>query len=155
MDTKTRPLYMLSTRDPPQNRTHTDWKWRAGKKQKKIFLILITDHLLNQWISRWLSGKKSACWCRKHRKHGFNSWVRKILCRRKWATHSNILAWKIPQTEEPWATVHGVTKSAMSLNIHAVRHSTNIYWIISPYLEICYCLLPLKIGKILRCWWNI
>ena len=28
------------------------------------------------------------------------------------ATHSNILAWKIPWTEEPWqATVHGVAKS--------------------------------------------
>ena len=28
-------------------------------------------------------------------------------------THSSILAWKIPWTEEPggWATVHGVTKS--------------------------------------------
>ena len=28
------------------------------------------------------------------------------------ATHSSILAWKIPWTEEPdWATVHGVAKS--------------------------------------------
>ena len=28
------------------------------------------------------------------------------------ATHSSILAWKIPWTEEPWqARVHGVTKS--------------------------------------------
>ena len=28
------------------------------------------------------------------------------------ATGSSILAWKIPQTEEPWwATVHGVAKS--------------------------------------------
>ena len=27
------------------------------------------------------------------------------------ATHSSILAWRIPWTEEPWATVHGVTES--------------------------------------------
>ena len=28
------------------------------------------------------------------------------------ATHSSILAWRIPWTEEPWwATVHGFTKS--------------------------------------------
>ena len=28
------------------------------------------------------------------------------------ATHSSILAWKIPWTEEPgWATVHGIAKS--------------------------------------------
>ena len=27
-------------------------------------------------------------------------------------THSSILAWRIPRTEEPWqATVHGVTES--------------------------------------------
>ena len=27
------------------------------------------------------------------------------------ATHSSILAWRIPWTEEPGATVHGVTQS--------------------------------------------
>ena len=27
------------------------------------------------------------------------------------AAHSSILAWEIPWTEEPWATVHGVPKS--------------------------------------------
>ena len=27
------------------------------------------------------------------------------------ATHFSILAWKIPWTEELWATVHGVAKS--------------------------------------------
>ena len=32
MDTKTRPLYMLSTRDPSKQGTHTDWKWKAGKR---------------------------------------------------------------------------------------------------------------------------
>ena len=31
------------------------------------------------------------------------------------ATHSRILAWKIPRTEEPEATVHGVTKSRTRL----------------------------------------
>ena len=32
---------------------------------------------------------------------GFDPWVRKIPWRRKWLTHSTILAWKIPWTEEP------------------------------------------------------
>ena len=36
MDKKTRPIHMMSTRDPPQNRTHTDYKLR-NKKKKKIF----------------------------------------------------------------------------------------------------------------------
>ena len=35
------------------------------------------------------------------------------------ATYSNILAWKIPWTEEPWrATVHGVAKSQKTEQTH-------------------------------------
>ena len=35
------------------------------------------------------------------------------------ATHSNILAWKIPWTEEPWrATVHGVAELDMTEHSH-------------------------------------
>ena len=33
------------------------------------------------WASQWLSGKESACQCRKHR---FDPWVRKIPWRREW-----------------------------------------------------------------------
>ena len=37
--------------------------------------------------------------------------------------HSNILAWKIPWTEEPgWATLHGVTKSWAWLSAHIHIH---------------------------------
>ena len=32
----------------------------------------------------WLSGKECACQCRRHRRHGFDHWVRKIPWRRKW-----------------------------------------------------------------------
>ena len=54
-----------------------------------------------QGLRSWLSGKESACQCRRH---GFNPWVGKIPWRRKMATHSSIVAWEIPWTEEPgWA----------------------------------------------------
>ena len=43
-------------------------------------------------------GKASACQCRRH---GFDPWVGKIPWKRKMATYSRILAWKIPQTKEP------------------------------------------------------
>ena len=34
------------------------------------------------------------------------------------ATHSSILAWRIPWTEEPWwATIHGVSKSQTRLSV--------------------------------------
>ena len=35
-------------------------------------------------LLRWLSGKESACQCRRHSRHGFNPWVGKIPLRRKW-----------------------------------------------------------------------
>ena len=49
------------------------------------------------WLSRWrICLQHSRCrMCR------FDPWVGKIPWRRKMATHSNILAWRIPWTEEP------------------------------------------------------
>ena len=38
---------------------------------------------------------------RSRRRCGFDPYVRKIPCRRKWQPFSNILALKIPGTEEP------------------------------------------------------
>ena len=35
-------------------------------------------------LPRWLNGKQSTCQCRRHRRLGFNPWVRKIPWRRKW-----------------------------------------------------------------------
>ena len=44
-------------------------------------------------LSWWLSGKESTC---QFRRGGFNPWIGKEM-----ATHSVILAWEIPRTEEP------------------------------------------------------
>ena len=58
-------------------------------------------------------------------------WVRSLgwedLLEKGMATHSSILAWRIPWTEEPlWATVHGVAKSRtrqqLSTMISATKH---------------------------------
>ena len=32
---------------------------------------------------------------------GFKTWVRKVPWKRKWTTHFSIIAWEIPQTNEP------------------------------------------------------
>ena len=42
-----------------------------------------------------------ACQCRRCKRHSFNPWVRNILWSQEMATHSSILAWWIPWTEEP------------------------------------------------------
>jgi len=35
-------------------------------------------------LPRQLSGKESTCQCRRHKRHGFDPWVGKILWRRAW-----------------------------------------------------------------------
>ena len=51
-------------------------------------------------LPRWHGGKESACHCRRCRRHGFSPWVGRS-SEGEMATHSSILAWKIPWTEEP------------------------------------------------------
>ena len=46
------------------------------------------------WLSRWQSGKESTCQCRSHG-------IREDPLEEGMATHSSILAWEIPWTEEP------------------------------------------------------
>ena len=44
-------------------------------------------------LPRWLSGKESTCQCRRCERCGFNPWVKKIPCSRKWQpTPASILA---------------------------------------------------------------
>ena len=60
------------------------------------------------WLHRWLSGKESACQCKRHR---LNPWVGEMLGEGK----GNLLQYS--RLENPmdskarWATVHGVAKS--------------------------------------------
>ena len=49
-----------------------------------ICVILCTTVIAILWLPRWLSGKESAYQSRKHRRGGFDPWVRKIPWRRKW-----------------------------------------------------------------------
>ena len=58
------------------------------------------------------SGKEPTCQCRRHKRCGFNPWIRKIPWRRAW--HSSILAWGIPWTEEPGGL--------QSIGLQRVRH---------------------------------
>ena len=44
---------------------------------------------------------KNSCQCRRHKRNRFDLWVGKIPLEEEMATHSSILAWTIPRTEEP------------------------------------------------------
>ena len=49
-------------------------------------------------LYRWLSGNESACQCWRYR---FDPWAREDSLDDEMITHSSILAWEIPWTEEP------------------------------------------------------
>ena len=57
------------------------------------------------------SGKESACKCQRQKDKG-QSLDREDLLEEGMATHSSILAWRIPMDRRAWrATVHGVAQS--------------------------------------------
>ena len=56
---------------------------------------------MKQHHSRWLHGKEPAGQCRRLKRLGFNTWVRKIPWRRKWQPNFSVPAWRILWTEKP------------------------------------------------------
>ena len=61
-------------------------------------------------------GDTSACRRRRLKRPGFNPWVRKIPLEEEMATHSSVLAWRIPWTEEPG-------RATQSLGYQSVGHN--------------------------------
>ena len=55
----------------------------------------------NRILNRWLSGKELTYQCNRLRRYRFDPWLGKIPWRRKMATHSSLLSWRISRTEEP------------------------------------------------------
>ena len=45
---------------------------------------MITAIFPQQGLPTWRGGKEPSCHCRRHKRHGFDSWVGKIPWRRKW-----------------------------------------------------------------------
>ena len=66
------------------------------------------------WLPRWLSGKESACQDRRHRRNHVQSPGQEDPLEKEVATHSSILAWRIPWTEEP--------DGLQSTGLQRVRH---------------------------------
>ena len=66
-------------------------------------------------LPRWLSGKDSTCQCKRHKRCGFDPWVRKIPWRRNWQPTPVLLPGNPRDRGAWWATAHGVEKSRMQL----------------------------------------
>ena len=65
-----------------------------------LFKTCVYFLLIYSWLGlpRWLNCKESPCQCRRH---VFDPWIRKIPLEEGMATHSSILAWRVPWTEKP------------------------------------------------------
>ena len=50
----------------------------------KLGVKIVTYEFGGHRLPRWLSGKESACRCKRHKRFRFNLWVRKIPLNRKW-----------------------------------------------------------------------
>ena len=69
---------------------------KSFQDQELVLLTLFKGMQVLAYL--WLSDKDSVC---QGRRCGFNPWVGEIPLGKEMATHSSILAWEIPWTEEP------------------------------------------------------
>ena len=66
--------------------------------QVVMLLCTLLYSPIQSGLPRWLSGNESACQCRRCR---FGPWEGEDSLDEEMITHSSILAWEIPWTEEP------------------------------------------------------
>ena len=74
-------------------------------------------------LSRWRSAKESTCWCRRHKRCGFDPWVGKIPWSRKWQLTLAFLPRKFHGQRSLGATAHRVTKSQTELSAYTHTHT--------------------------------
>ena len=76
-------------------------------------------------VPRWCSGKESTCQCRRYNRCRLDPWGRKEEPLKKgMATHSSILAWKIPSTEEPGG-LQSIGLQRVDRTVHSTDQGSN------------------------------
>ena len=89
------------------------------------------------WFMKWSLSLQ----CRRHKRCGYYPWVGKIPWRRKTATHSNILAWKIPWTEEPGRLrCKGLQRAGRTEQLRTPTGAAVTVWLIFIQSTQCICL---------------
>ena len=92
--------------------------WKVDDKVRVVCGEFEESYRNLKKLPRWLSGEESPCQFRRHRRCGFNPWVRKILWGRKWQPTPVFLPGESMDRQAWWATVHGVTKRWTWLSAH-------------------------------------
>ena len=118
----------------------------------KFSITLLLAHHLLKLFPRWLSGKEAACQGRRCRRLWLEPWVREDPLEEEMATHSSMLAWRSPWTEEPGSSPW-VTKSPTWLSIHACISLKNCIFqnfFKLDKLSLYCCKTSLRIVKIFK-----
>ena len=144
-------------------------RWKPW--EHSYFICLVDLCIPNTWNSGWLwegaqlkivssqgflggcSRNEAACQCRRHRRCGFNPWVRKIPWRRAWQPTPLFLSGKSRGQRNLSATVHRVAKSQTQLkqlSMFAHAHYTCLPKSNAKFWWGC----GIIIGTVLPCSWE-
>ena len=77
-------------------------------------------------LPSWYIYKESAYQCRRHRRCGFDPWVRKIPWSRKWQLSPVLLPGKSRGQRSGWAIVHGIAKNQTQWS-DSIRTHISVY----------------------------
>ena len=98
-------------------RAYTCWSKARTQCSLDAELEFLSQSKDIEGLPRWLCGKEFNCQCRRHRRHRFHPWVRKIPWRRKWQPTLQYSCLGNPMGRGAcWATVHEVINSRPWLN---------------------------------------
>ena len=118
-------------------------KWSVAlymeNNEKNVFSIMYLR------ASRWLNGKESACQCKRLKKHGFDTWVRKITWSRKWQPFPVFLPAKFhgkrsPVHYGPWGCTIRHDWANTHTYIHFVSHIHTDIW--CEWMKMFICIHP-------------
>ena len=95
-------------------------------------------------LPRWLTGKESACQCRRHRRQRFSPWVRKIPWRRKWQPTPVFLPGKSHGRRglvghSPQGHKESGTTELLSVRAHTHTHTSGKRTAWHPYSAVETC----------------
>ena len=103
----------------------------------------ITVTIIFKGLLSWCSGEESASQCRRHKRHGFDSWVRKI----PGGGNGNPLGYSYlgnPMHRGAWeAAIHGVAKSRTCLSDWAHTSYLSAYFKLGNLPSVYLTFFPL------------
>ena len=99
--------------------------WEALQTGYSFSTYSISGSVPGISLPRWLSGKKSACQCRRHRRCGFDPWIGKLPPREVNGNSLHVLSWEVLGQRRlvgycPW----GCKK--LDMTEHACMHAPRI-----------------------------